>query len=264
MADRREGETDVPLPARGRDSVFALFKGGRLPSWHLLSEVERTAAEQHHINLMLSVAERHGMRRLEGFRLLGRQRDWERFWVIEFPTVEGAEAWIEAEMAPPYGLHGFYEYHLARSWAVEHLKTWPTFPRPAPPGLTADPHVRPVLGADPSSIVVLLFGRGRPGYQAVSPEARGDPEHVELMQRVAAEHRMIRIEAFQLMDPLADWHRAWVIEFPTLEGAEAWMTNEVLPPHGAYSSKAFLLARRWSPEYFATWVPRLVREAARS
>jgi hypothetical protein len=83
------------------------------------------------------------------------------------------------------------------------------------------------------------------------------------MQRVAREHRMIRIEAFQLMDPISDWHRAWVIEFPTLEGAEAWMENEVLPPHGAYSSKAFLLARRWAPEYFSTWVPRSLRKATR-
>src|SRR5439155_10327808 len=100
---------------RGRDTIFVLFKGGRLPSWHLLSEAERTAAEQNHIDLMLSVEERHDMRRLEGFRLMGRQHDWERFWVIEFPTLDGAEAWIEAEIKPPYGLYGYYDYQLARS-----------------------------------------------------------------------------------------------------------------------------------------------------
>ena len=88
----------------GADAVFVLFKGGRLPSWYLLSDEERRAAEQNHIDLMLSVAKEHGMRRLEGFRLIGRQHDWERFWVIEFPTLDGAEAWIEAEIAPPYGL----------------------------------------------------------------------------------------------------------------------------------------------------------------
>ena len=54
------------------------------------------------------------MRRLEGFRLMGRQYHWERFWVIEFPTLDGAEAWIEAEIAPPYGLYGYYDYELAR------------------------------------------------------------------------------------------------------------------------------------------------------
>ena len=76
------------------------------------------------------------------------------------------------------------------------------------------------------------------------------------MQQVARDHRMIRIEAFQAIARPSAWHRAWIIEFPTLEGAEAWMETEVLPPHGAYSSKQFLLARRWSPDYFASWVPQ--------
>ena len=254
-----EPSRDVPPPVRGDDSVFVLFKGGRLPTWYLLTDDERTAAEQNHIDLMLAVAERHGMRRLEGFRLMGQQHDWQRFWVIEFPTLEGAEAWIEAEMAPPYGLYGFYEYHLARSWAVEHLATWPTFPRPAVEPRAGDPHRRPSLGADPSSVVVLLFGRGRPGYEAAGPERRGDEEHVRWMQQVARDHGMIRIEAFQAIARPSDWHRAWVIEFPTLEGAEAWMETEVLPPHGAFSSKQFLLARRWAPEYFASWVPERTR-----
>jgi hypothetical protein len=243
---------DVP-PARGEESVFVLFKGGRLPSWHLLSDAERQAAEQHHIDLMLAVAADHGMRRLEGFRLIGRQYDWERFWVIEFPSLAGAEAWIEAEMAPPYGLFGFCEYELARSWSVAHLAQWPTFPRPAVVR-DEDPHRRPTLGADASSVVVLLFGRGRPGYEAAGA-ARGDEEHVGWMQQVARDHRMIRIEAFQAIARPADWHRAWIIEFPDLAGAEAWIDTETLPPHIAYSQKAFFLARRWSPDYFASWVP---------
>ena len=61
---------------------------------------------------------------------------------------------------------------------------------------------------------------------------------------------------FQIMEGPDKFHRFIVIEFPTLEGAEAWMETEVRPPHGAYSSKQFLLARRWSPDYFASWVPR--------
>jgi len=246
---------DVPV-GRGADAVFVLFKGGRLPSWYLLWDEERRAAEQNHIDLMLSVAKRHGMRRLEGFRLIGRQHDWERFWVIEFPTLDGAEAWIEAEIAPPYGLYGYYEYELARSWSVEHLATCPTFPRPAAAvARSGDPHHRPALGADPSSVVVLLFGRGRPGYEAAG-EARGDEEHVGWMQQVARDHRLIRIEAFQAIARPAEWHRAWIIEFPDLAGAEAWIDTETLPPHIAYSSKAFFLARRWSPDYFASWVPK--------
>lgn len=245
----------VPPPTRGNDSMYVLFRSGRLPSWHLLTEAERAAAEQNHIDLMLSVAQRHGLRRLEGFRLMGQQHDWQRFWVIEFPTLDGAEAWIEAEIQPPFGPYGYYDYQLARSWAVKYLATWPTYPRPAEIPRAGDPHSRPALGVDRSSVVVLLFGRSRPGYDAAGPELRGDDEHVRWMQQVARDHRMIRIEAFQAVARPSEWHRAWLVEFPTLEGAEAWMETEVLPPHGAYSDKQFFLARRWSPDYFASWVP---------
>ena len=89
-----------------REPVVILFKGGRLPSWHQLSDQERREFEQTHVDLMLAVARDHAMSRLEGFRLIGPHGDWQRFWLIEFPTTEGAEAWIQAEMAPPYGLYG--------------------------------------------------------------------------------------------------------------------------------------------------------------
>ena len=214
--------------------MFVLFKGGRLPTWHLLTEAERTAAEQNHIDLMLSVGRAHGMRRLEGFRLMGRQHDWERFWVIEFPTLDGAEAWIEAEMAPPYGLYGYYDYQLARSWSVEHLATWPTFPRPAAALPKAIRTSGRTLGADLSSVVVLLFGRGRPGYEAVSAETRGDEEHVGWMQQVASRSpddpdRGVPADGPDRRLAPRVGHR-----IPDLAGAEAWMTTEVLPPHGAY------------------------------
>ena len=84
-----------------RDRVMVLAKTGRLASWHRLTEDERRSAEREHVDLMLSVAARHRMRRLEGFRLIGQQGRWQRFWLIEFPTFAGAEEWIEAEMAPP-------------------------------------------------------------------------------------------------------------------------------------------------------------------
>ena len=49
-----------------------------------------------------------------------------------------------------------------------------------------------------------------------SEEQRGDTEHRELMKSVAREHGLIRLEAFQLMAPQPDWHRAYVIELPTI------------------------------------------------
>lgn len=239
------------------ESVVVLFKGGRLPSWHKLTAEERRAFEQEHVDLMLSVAGRHGLMRLEGFRLIGPQQPWERFWIIEFPTMAGAEAWTDAEMSPPYGVYGYYEYYLAHRLGADHFSSWVVRPRELRrPPQQADPRSVPPLDVDRSSVVVLLFGRGHPEHDTTPAEQRGDAEHIDLMQSVAREHGLMRLEAFRLLSPQPDWHRAWVIEFPTLAGAEAWMEGEVRPPYGAYGRKTMLLARRWAPDYFATWAAR--------
>ena len=82
----------------GHESVVVLFKGGRVPSWYALTAEQHDEYQRLHVDLMLSVAREHGMTRLEGYRLLGTQQFWRLFWAIEFPTVEGAEAWIAAEI----------------------------------------------------------------------------------------------------------------------------------------------------------------------
>jgi len=236
-----------------RDPVVVLFKGGRLPAWHQLSDQERREFEQAHVDLMLSVAREQAMSRLEGFRLIGPQGDWQRFWLIEFPAIEAAEAWIRAEMAPPYGLYGHYEYHLSRALEQEPNSTWVTQPAAPIVPLAADPHTIPELRIDPGSIVVLMFARYRPGAEALTPEKRGDPQHVDLMKGIAREHGLIRLEGFQLLSPQTDWHRAWVIELPTLEAAEAWVAGEEALPHGMHAQRSIHLARKWGPEYFASW-----------
>ena len=237
-----------------KDSVAVLYKGGRLPSWDALSQEEQDASSQGHVDLMLSVAAKYGMTRLEGFKLLQPQQRWQRFWVIEFPTMDGAEAWIEAEMAPSYGLYGHYEYYLARPFQREHYDTWITNPQPAVEPVSGDPHDIRLHGVDVGSVVVLTFARWLPGVEAMTPAERGDSEHVELMQSVARDHGLMRLEAFQLVAPQAEWHRAWLAEFPTLEGAEAWVEAETQPSHSMYSPKTYHVTRKWSPEYFAAWV----------
>ena len=230
-----------------------MYQGGRLPSWDLLTNDQQTAFSQEHIDLMLSVAREHGMLRLEGFKLLQPQGPWQRFWVIEFPTMDGAEAWIDAEMAPPYGLYGYYQYHLSRPWQRDSLNTWVNNPMPPVEAVT-DPKQQHALGVDMSSVVALTFDRWRAGAEAVSAAERGDTEHVELMQSVAREHGLMRLEAFRLIAPQHDWHRAWLAEFPTLEGAQAWHDADTQPPHSTYVAKTCYLTRKWSPEYFAAWV----------
>ena len=247
----------VDGPDAHNDSIVVLYKGGRLPAWDGLSPEEQRSYEQIHVDLMLSVAREHRLIRLEGFRLMTPQQTWVRFWVIEFLTLEGAETWIEAEMAPPYGSYGYYEYYVARPWMPDYFSTWVTHPAAAiAPADRADPRNVPALDVDCDSVVVLLFGRWLPGAEDIAAEERGDAEHIELMQAVAREHGLMRLEAFKLIGPQAAWHRVWVIEFPTLEGAEAWVEAEVQLPHGRYATKTVHLARKWAPDYFARWVPQ--------
>lgn len=245
-----------PLTA-DKNSIVVLYKGGRIPAWEDLSNSQKHAYSQEHVDLMLSVATQHRLQHLEGFKLLTAQGDWQRFWTIEFPTLEGAEAWIDAEMAPPYGRYGHYEYYLARRWASEFFSTWVTSPLPAiqvPPD--ADPHHTPPLAVDRSSMVAILFARMHPEAGDVSPVARGDSQHVALMQSIAKEHGLMRLEGFKLITPQNDWHRAWIVEFPTLAGVEAWLDGEAQAPYGRYSARSFHLARKWAPDYFASWIPR--------
>lgn len=236
----------------GRDRVVVLAKTGRQATWHRLADDQRRAAEREHVDLMLSIAARHRLRRLEGYRLIGLQGGWERFWVIEFPDLDGAEAWIEAEMAPPYGAYGFYEYHLTRPLAPEVLAGWlPGPPREIEPQ-AADPAAIPALAADRSSVAVLQFSRTAPAAGRADA-GRADAGRTEDLQRIARERGMLSLECFQLIDPIPAWHRVWICEFPDLSGAEAWIDAEAAPARAAHAERTSYLARRWAPAYFASW-----------
>ena len=246
-------EEAMTVPASVGDSVVVLYKGGRLASWDGLTAGEQDEYSREHVDLMLSVAREHGLMGLEGFKLVGPVEDWMRFWAIEFPTFEGAEAWIAAEMEPPYGRYGYYEYYLARGVRREG----PGLPAAKP--LTRAPSEAPVLAADMGSFVVVAFDRWLPGADIVPPGDRGDAEHDELMSSVAREHGLIRMDVYRLVAPQHSWHRASIVEFPGLEGAEAWIEADSRPPSSRYRSRTYHLARKWAPQYFAGWV----REAQR-
>ena len=256
MAQTKEEIVSKKLQV-SKDSVVVLYKGGRLQSWFRLTPEQQKEYSREHVELMLSIARKYRMMRLEGFKLIAPKSSWQRFWVIEFPTLEGAEEWIRAEMAPPYGVYGYYEYYLARKWDPAFFNDWVTMP-PAPHGnLTApDPNNLPVLQEDRGSYVVLNFGRRLPEGMVATPEEIREVEHVELIKSIARKHGLMRLEGFQLMAPQNDWHRAWVMELPTLEAAEAWIEGELKPPIGAYANKQMYLARKWAPSFFAGWVPR--------
>jgi len=233
--------------------VVILYRGGRLPSWHALTPQQREAYEQVHVDRMLSEADQHGLSRLEGFKLITPQKAWERFWTIEFPSMTGARAWIDAETAPPYGRYGYYEYCLSMPWRVDYFSGWVTDPRPVSALSDTDPHRIPVLSADKESVVLLSFGRWRPESGELTPEERGDSERLARLDAVAHDYGLKRYEAFKLLGAQDDWQLVWILEFTDFDGAEAWIDAEVAPPHGHHSIRSFHFARRWAPDYFDTW-----------
>ena len=174
-------QTAGSRPNLADDSVVVLFKGGRLPSWHRLSNQQQQDYSQEHVDLMLTVSRQYRLMHLEGFRLLGPQNHWQRFWVIEFPTLAGAEAWIKAEMAPPYGRYGYYEYHLARRVRLDAFRDGVThLPARLSPSPDADPHRIPSLHVDYDSLVVLAFRRRLPGAADLTTQERGEAENTSI------------------------------------------------------------------------------------
>jgi hypothetical protein len=216
-----------------------------------LSREEQKAYEQEHVDLMLDIAGRYRMRRLEGFRLMAPQGAYERFWVLGFPDLAGAEAWIEAEMAPPYGRYGYYEYYLARSGLPEYCADWAKG-MPAPTPLVGDPHQVPALDVDADSVVAVLFERG----EQAAGEKPVTEAYVETMGDFCKAHGLLRLECFKLIAPQADWHRVWLAEFPAVESVEAWIQVEKGRAHGHFAERSFALTRKWAPAYFASWIPK--------
>ena len=238
----------------GHESVVVLFKGGRVPGWYGLTADQHDEYQRLHVDLMLSVAREHGMTRLEGYRLVGTQQFWRLFWAIEFPTVEGAEAWIDAEIEPPYGAHGQFEYHLARRWAPRHLEplvTGPPAVRRRPGG---DPHEVPALDVDRDGVVVLSFGR-HVAQDGPPESASTDEAHARALKGSAGEHGLTRLEGFRLLTPQPEWSWVYVAEFPAFAGAEAWIETEMEPDRQGAVASSVYLARRWAPDYFDLWPP---------
>ena len=116
-------------------------------------------------------------------------------------------------MRPPYGTHGFYEYHLARRVGRDFFGSWVSEPRPpTEPPLDAewggDPRIVPALTADVSTVVVLCFERRLPEasfgdtgqYLRLPAESEGGEEWSEL-EAAAKSLPLSRLEVFQLVCP---------------------------------------------------------------
>lgn len=192
------------------------------------------------------------MCRLEGFRLIAPQGGWERFWIIQFPSLKGAEAWIEAEIAPPYGQYGFYDYHLSRQYLPAADSDWPSDTTTARRLIEGDPHQVPVLSVDRDSVVVFLYESGRPDAGSLL-EDQTPPKVVSATSSFAETYGVKRLERFDLIAPKADWDRVWLIELPTLEAAEAWIEYKASLDRNGITESRFQITRKWGEDYFASW-----------
>ena len=226
--------------------VVLLTRTGRLDSWHRLAAAERQAATDHHVELMLQVAADTEMTRLEGYRLVTPEDRFERFWVMSFPGLSGAQTWIEAEMRRPYGRYGFYEYDFARPVPLEDAAKLVTDPLPADVR-AADPQQVPDLAVDREHVAVICFGRA-----AADDEWRMPQPAAPSVAAGAHEYRLL--EGFRLLGPRDGWHYAWLCVCRSVAGAEAWIDAQTDSLRATEHRQRFLLARRWQPDYFASWL----------
>lgn len=229
--------------------VTILFKGGRLQSWYQLSPEQKSSFEQEHVDLMLSIAKQHHLHRLEGYRLIAPQGGWERFWIIEFPSLSGAEAWIDAEMTPPYGRYGFYNYQMARQTVLAPHPGWLPASRPNPIAWHGDPHQVPELSIDRDSVVVFMYEWDRLGSGLT-------PNETSTFLSRAEKFDALWLEQFYLIAPQAKWNRAWLVELSTLDSAEAWIEAEAAAGQADTMKRHYQLTRKWAPSYFVNWIPR--------
>ena len=236
-----------------KDSVVVFFKGGRLSSWYDLNPDEQDEYSVEHISLMKSVINKHKMIKLEGYKLLSPVNDWQRFWTIEFPTFEGAESWIKAEMEPPYGRYGYYNYYLARR--IEHMGVNSAAKKSVLTSSIVEEDVDHTnLAEDKNTVVVITFEMSLPGSDLGGSGINERQKYIKSINSVSEEHGLIRLEAFRLITPQSNWHTTVITEFPTIDGAKAWIDLQENPSYIRFNTRTNYLSRKWAPRYFEKWI----------
>ena len=234
-----------------KDSVVVFLKGGRIPSWYGLSPEQQDEYSVEHISLMKSVINKYKMITLEGYKLWSPVNDWKFFWTIKFPTFEGAESWIEAEMEPPYGRYGSFNYYLARR--IEHIGV-NTDSKETKPRFIKDDLDHTNLKEDKTSVVVITFEMSLPGSDLVAPDENARQGYIKNINSVTEEHKLIRLEAYRLITPQSNWHTTVIAEFPTINGANAWIDLQEDPSYVRFKTRTNYLSHKWAPEYFEGWI----------
>ena len=234
-----------------KDSVVVFLKGGRIPSWYGLSPEKQDEYSVEHISLMKSVINKYKMITLEGYKLWSPVNDWKFFWTIKFPTFEGAESWIEAEMEPPYGRYGSFNYYLARR--IEHIGV-NSDSKETKSRFIKDDLDHTNLEEDKTSVVVITFEMPLPESDLLAPDEYAREGYIKNINSVTEEHKLIRLEAYRLITPQSNWHTTVIAEFPTINGANAWIDLQENPSYVRFKTRTNYLSHKWAPEYFEGWI----------
>ncbi len=64
------------------------------------------------------------IRRLEGYRLVTPQADWQRVWLVELPDLTTAEEWLEVAAATGQADSTMRAFQLTRPWAPAYFASW--------------------------------------------------------------------------------------------------------------------------------------------
>ena len=123
---------------------------------------------------------------------------------IEFPTFEGAEAWINAEMEPPYGKYGSLNYYLARR--IEHMEVHSVIKESEQHSVINENDLDHTnLEEDKNSVVVITFEISVPGSDLVNLDEGQRQKYIKNIYSVSKQHELIRLEAYQLITPQSNW-----------------------------------------------------------
>ena len=110
------------------------------------------------------------------------------------------------------------------------------------------------LTEDKSSVVVITFQMSLPGSDLVIPDVDERQKYIKDINSVSEEHGLIRLEAYRLITPQSNWHTTVITEFPTINGAKAWIDLQENPSYVRFKTRTNYLSHKWAPRYFAGWI----------
>ena len=107
---------------------------------------------------------------------------------------------------------------------------------------------------DKNSVVVITFEISVPGSDLVNLDEGQRQKYIKNIYSVSKQHELIRLEAYQLITPQSNWRTTVITEFPTINGAKAWIDLQEDPSYIRFKTRTNYLSHKWAPRYFTKWI----------